>query len=65
MAPVDRRLDESPRPGQQLVRAQAPDAGVALHRGHQRFGSHEYLAAKQVMQKLAQNGGKVPDELKH
>ena len=38
--------------------------GIALQWVHQRIGGHERLAAQAGHAKLAENGGKVPDELK-
>ncbi len=37
---------------------------ASLQRRQERFGRHECLAQKQVMQKLAENGGNVPPELR-
>ena len=59
--------DETVGSRQQPGAAQgARQGGASLHWRHHQFGTDERLALhEQVMTKLAENGGKVPDELKH
>ena len=61
---VDRRPDEAARSRQQPRRAQGARQGAGLHRRHGRPRPMNIWLHKQVMNKLAASGGKVPDDLK-
>jgi hypothetical protein len=64
LAHLNCRSDEAPRPRQQLKRAERAGDRVALQRRHERLGVDEHLVAQASHAKLAENGGKVPDDLK-